>query len=137
MEEGTWLDRAKSALRQSAEDDDPDSARILCYTNRTLERLVPHVRRAIHGEMADQLPVLPGEVLISRAAVMAPSSRDGAQHGEEPDIVCPRGVGGRGNPRAGTGGTLGDRWWYQPFKSLYKNPLDNPVGYLVREKSNV
>jgi|TARA_B100000959_G_scaffold134934_1_gene141752 exodeoxyribonuclease-5 len=37
--------------------------------------------------MADQLPVLPGEVLISRTAVMAPASRDGAETGEEPDMV--------------------------------------------------
>ena len=38
----------------------PTYARILCYTNRSLEQLVPIARRAIHGEMADQLPVLPG-----------------------------------------------------------------------------
>ncbi len=83
----SWLDKAKSALKTAAEQDDPDGARILCYTNRTLERLVPHVRRAIHGEMADQYPVLPGEVLISRTAVMAPASLDGAESGEEPDMV--------------------------------------------------
>ena len=35
--------------------DNPDAARILCYTNRSLDRLVPHARRAIHGEMADQM----------------------------------------------------------------------------------
>ncbi|MAX88267.1 MAG: damage-inducible protein, partial [Synechococcus sp. SAT82] len=62
-------------------------ARIVCYTNRSLDRLVPHARRAIHGEMADQMPVLPGEVLISRTAVMAPASRDGEETGEEPDMV--------------------------------------------------
>ena len=56
-------------------------------TNRSLEQLVPHARRAIHGEMADQMPVLPGEVLITRTAVMAPASRDGAETGEEPDLV--------------------------------------------------
>ena len=32
-------------------------------------------------------PFLPGEVLISRTAVMAPASRDGAETGEEPDLV--------------------------------------------------
>ena len=37
--------------------------------------------------MADQFTVLPGEVLISRNAVMAPASMDGAQSGEEPDMV--------------------------------------------------
>ena len=87
LEEKDWLVKAQSALREGAEQDDPDAARILCYTNRTLERLVPHVRRAIHGEMADQLPVLPGEVLISRTAVMAPASLDGGESGEEPDMV--------------------------------------------------
>lgn len=83
----SWLDQARKALRQASVQDNPDAARILCYTNRTLERLVPHARRAIHGEMADQMPVLPGEVLISRSAVMAPASRDGAEAGEEPDMV--------------------------------------------------
>jgi exodeoxyribonuclease-5 len=81
------LDQASSALRDASLQDNPDAARILCYTNRTLERLVPYARRAIHGEMADQMPVLPGEVLISRSAVMAPASRDGSEAGEEPDMV--------------------------------------------------
>ena len=63
------------ALRRAAELDNPDHARILCYTNRCLEELVPLARRAIHGDMADQLPVLPGEVLITRSAVMAPACR--------------------------------------------------------------
>ena len=87
LEEKEWLVKAQAALREAAAQDNPDAARILCYTNRTLEKLVPHVRRAIHGEMADQLPVLPGEVLISRTAVMAPASLDGAESGEEPDMV--------------------------------------------------
>jgi len=82
-----WLDQARQALRQASLQDNPDAARILCYTNRTLERLVPLARRAIHGDMADQMAVLPGEVLISRAAVMAPASRDGEETGEEPDMV--------------------------------------------------
>ena len=82
-----WLDHARQALRQASLQDNPDAARILCYTNRTLERLVPLARRAIHGDMADQMAVLPGEVLISRAAVMAPASRDGEETGEEPDMV--------------------------------------------------
>ena len=82
-----WLNQARRALREASVQDNPDAARILCYTNRTLERLVPHARRAIHGEMADQMPVLPGEVLITRSAVMAPASRDGEQTGEEPDMV--------------------------------------------------
>ena len=82
-----WLDQARRALREASVQDNPDAARILCYTNRTLDRLVPHARRAIHGEMADQMPVLPGEVLISRTAVMAPASRDGDEAGEEPDMV--------------------------------------------------
>jgi exodeoxyribonuclease-5 len=37
--------------------------------------------------MADQMPVLPGEVLISRTAVMAPACREGAEAAEEPDMV--------------------------------------------------
>ena len=37
--------------------------------------------------MADQLPVLPGEVLISRGAVLAPACRQGEEAGEEPDMV--------------------------------------------------
>ena len=82
-----WLDQARRALREASVQDNPDAARILCYTNRSLDRLVPHARRAIHGEMADQMPVLPGEVLITRMAVMAPASREGDETGEEPDMV--------------------------------------------------
>lgn len=87
MNRSDWLSRAQEALRQAAACDNPDAARILCYTNRRLELLVPHARRAIHGEMADQMAVLPGEVLITRTAVMAPASRDGGETGEEPDLV--------------------------------------------------
>ncbi len=82
-----WLARAKQALKEASIQEDPDAARILCYTNKSLEKLVPHARRAIHGEMADQLPVLPGEILITRMAVMAPASRDGVENGEEPDML--------------------------------------------------
>lgn len=87
LDRQAWLRAAQDALRRSAEADQPDLARILCYTNRSLERLVPLARRALHGEMADQLPVLPGEVLISRAAVMAPACREGGEAAEEPDLV--------------------------------------------------
>ena len=82
-----WLAAAQAALRRGAELDNPDHARILCYTNRALEQLVPIARRAIHGEMADQLPVLPGEVLITRSAVMAPACRAGEEAAEEPDML--------------------------------------------------
>ena len=82
-----WLEAAQAALRRSAETDNPDLARILCYTNRSLEQLVPIARRALHGDMADQLPVLPGEVLITRAAVMAPACREGEDAAEEPDML--------------------------------------------------
>lgn len=82
-----WLAAAQAGLRRAAERDNPDHARILCYTNRALEQLVPLARRAIHGAMADQLPVLPGEVLISRSAVMAPACRAGEEAAEEPDLV--------------------------------------------------
>jgi exodeoxyribonuclease-5 len=82
-----WLRAAQDAMRRSAETDNPDLARILCYTNRSLERLVPIARRALHGAMADQLPVLPGEVLITRSAVMAPACREGEDAAEEPDMV--------------------------------------------------
>jgi exodeoxyribonuclease-5 len=87
LERGAWLEAAQAALRRSAETDNPDLARILCYTNRSLEQLVPIARRALHGEMADQLPVLPGEVLITRAAVMAPACREGEDAAEEPDML--------------------------------------------------
>ncbi|MCP9848369.1 AAA family ATPase [Cyanobium sp. Morenito 9A2] len=87
LSKGDWLQAAQAALRVGADLDEPDHARILCYTNRSLEALVPLARRAIHGEMADQLPVLPGEVLITRSAVMAPACREGAEGGEEPDLV--------------------------------------------------
>ncbi|MEX1317247.1 MAG: AAA family ATPase [Synechococcaceae cyanobacterium] len=87
LDRRTWLLEAQSALRRSAETDNPDLARILCYTNRSLEQLVPIARRALHGAMADQLPVLPGEVLISRSAVMAPACREGEAAAEEPDMV--------------------------------------------------
>ncbi len=82
-----WLAAAQEGLRRSAAADDPDLARILCYTNRSLERLVPIARRAQHGAMADQLPVLPGEVLITRTAVMAPACREGDAAAEEPDLL--------------------------------------------------
>ena len=87
LESAPWLEAAQEALRRSVLTDNPDLARILCYTNRTLERLVPIARRALHGEMADQMPVLPGEVLISRQAVMAPACREGEEAAEEPDMV--------------------------------------------------
>ncbi len=82
-----WLEKAKSSLCNASQTDDPDSARILCYTNRTLENLVPHVRRAIHGDMADHYPVLPGEVLITRNAIMANSSVNPSDNEEEPDML--------------------------------------------------
>jgi hypothetical protein len=85
-----WLAAAQEALARSAASDNPDLARILCYSNRYLEKLVPLARRALHGEQADQLPVLPGEVLITRAAVMAPACREGAERAERsesPDLV--------------------------------------------------
>lgn len=87
LDRQAWLLEAQAALRRSAETDNPDLARILCYTNRSLEQLVPIARRALHGAMADQLPVLPGEVLISRSAVMAPACREGEEAAEEPDMV--------------------------------------------------
>ena len=82
-----WIAEAQAALRLSSERLDPDQARLLCFTNRTLDRLVPIARRALHGEMADQLPVLPGEVLITRAAVMAPACQEGLANGEDADLV--------------------------------------------------
>lgn len=80
-----WLAAAQEALARSAASDNPDLARILCYSNRYLEKLVPLARRALHGKQADQLPVLPGEVLITRAAVMAPACREGAERAERPE----------------------------------------------------
>jgi exodeoxyribonuclease-5 len=91
LERRAWLIAAQEALRRSAATDNPDLARILCYTNRCLEQLVPLARRALHGAMADQLPVLPGELLITRSAVMAPACRAGEEGGdpggEEADMV--------------------------------------------------
>jgi len=82
-----WLEKAKSALSLSSLEDDHDKARILCYTNRIVDNLVPHARRAIHGDMADQYQVLPGEVLITRKAVMVNASLNPDELGEEPDIL--------------------------------------------------
>ena len=87
LDRNSWLEKAKSSLRLSSLEDDYDRARILCYTNRIVDNLVPHARRAIHGEMADQYQVLPGEVLISRKAVMANASLNENELGEEPDIL--------------------------------------------------
>lgn len=81
-----WLLAAQLALRRSAETDNPDLARILCYTNRTLEKLVPIARRALHGDLADTQPVLPGEVLITRSAVMAPACIEDNQAPEDPEL---------------------------------------------------
>jgi exodeoxyribonuclease-5 len=81
-----WLQAAQMALRRSRETDNPDYARILCYTNRRLEQLVPIARRALHGEMADTMPVLPGEVLITRSAVMAPACVEEAMAPEDPEM---------------------------------------------------
>ncbi len=87
LDRDSWLEKAKSALRLSSLEDDYDRARILCYTNRIVDNLVPHARRAIHGDMADQYQVLPGEVLISRKAVMVNASLNENELGEEPDIL--------------------------------------------------
>ncbi|MEB3242472.1 MAG: ATP-dependent helicase [Cyanobacteriota bacterium] len=81
-----WLLAAQMALRRSRETDNPDLARILCYTNRRLEQLVPIARRALHGELADTMPVLPGEVLITRSAVMAPACVEEVLAPEDPEV---------------------------------------------------
>ena len=87
LDRNNWLKKANSSLNLSALEDDHDRARILCYTNRIVDNLVPHARRAIHGDMADQYQVLPGEVLISRKAVMVNASLNENDLGEEPDIL--------------------------------------------------
>ena len=87
LNRNNWLEKAKAALRLSSLDEDYDRARILCYTNRIVDNLVPHARRAIHGDMADQYQVLPGEVLISRKAVMVNASLNEDELGEEPDML--------------------------------------------------
>ncbi len=87
LERNDWLLRAKSALKSASISEDYDRARILCYTNRIVENLVPHARRAIHGDMADQYQVLPGEILISHKTVMAHASVKDGEVGEEPDIL--------------------------------------------------
>ena len=87
LSRNNWLEKARSTLKMSSLNDDHDRARILCYTNRIVDNLVPHARRAIHGDMADQYPVLPGEVLISRKAVMVNASLNEDELGEEPDIL--------------------------------------------------
>ncbi|MFN9546942.1 MAG: AAA family ATPase [Cyanobacteriota bacterium] len=81
-----WLLAAQKALRRCTENDDPDLARILCYTNRTLETLVPLARRALHGDLSDTRPVLPGEVLITRAPVMAPACLEDTVAREDPEM---------------------------------------------------
>ena len=87
IDRNDWLEKAKSALRLSSLEDDYDRTRILCYTNRIVDSLVPHARRAIHGDMADQYQVLPGEILISHKAVMVNASLSENEPGEEPDIL--------------------------------------------------
>ncbi len=87
LDQQSWLLRAQSALKSASLSENPDGVRILCYTNRNLENLVPIARRAIHGDMADQMSVLPGEVLITRSAVMAAASLTGDEICEEPDLV--------------------------------------------------
>ncbi len=87
LDKDRWLEKAQSALRLASEKDEPDKARILCYTNRFLDRLVPHVRRAIHGEMADHFTVLPGEVLMSQKAIMQSASTDEDESAEEPGVL--------------------------------------------------
>ncbi len=87
LSRNNWLEKAISSLKLSSLNDEHDRARILCYTNRIVDNLVPHARRAIHGEMADQYQVLPGEVLISRKAVMVNASLNEDEIGEEPDIL--------------------------------------------------
>ena len=87
LERNNWLEKAKSALRLSSSEDDYDRARILCYTNRIVDNLVPHARKAVHGDMSDQYQVLPGEVLISRKAIMVNASINDNEVGEEPDIL--------------------------------------------------
>ena len=87
LDRNNWLEKAKSSLRLSSLENDHDRTRILCYTNRIVDNLVPHARRAIHGDMADQYQVLPGEVLISRNAVMVNASLNEDELGEEPDIL--------------------------------------------------
>ncbi len=87
LDKNLWLEKAKESLSLSSEQGDPDSARILCYTNKFIERLVPHARRAIHGDMADQMSVLPGETLISRKAVMSLASVEVSHSEEEPGIL--------------------------------------------------
>ncbi len=86
LDQGEWLLAAQAALRRCTETDNPDLARILCYTNRSLERLVPLARRALHGDLSDSLPVLPGEVLITRSAVMAPACMEDSQAPEDPEL---------------------------------------------------
>jgi exodeoxyribonuclease-5 len=81
-----WLLAAQRALRRCSETDNPDLARILCYTNRTLESLVPIARRALHGDLSDTMPVLPGEVLITRSPVMGPACMEEARAPEDPEL---------------------------------------------------
>jgi exodeoxyribonuclease-5 len=81
-----WLLAAQMALRRGRETNNPDRARLLCYTNRTLEQLVPIARRALHGSQADSQPVLPGEMLITRSAVMAQACTDDARAPEDPEL---------------------------------------------------
>ncbi len=87
LERTDWLASAQTALRRCAEAHDPNLARILCYTNRSLERLVPIARRAVHGAAADENPVLPGEVLITRGAVMGPACREPSEVAGDGELV--------------------------------------------------
>ncbi len=82
-----WMNEAKKAICEASLKNNPDEARILCYTNKVLEKLIPHARKAIHGDMADNYPVLPGEVLISQKTIMSSASVDDSDIGEEPGVL--------------------------------------------------
>ena len=83
----TWLEAAKSKLASASINCNPDEARILCYTNKLLEKLVPYARDAVYGDMAEQLAVLPGEVLISRGAIMAGASTLTFSKSDDSDLL--------------------------------------------------
>ncbi len=74
-------------LRRSAEADDPDRVRLLCYTNQPWSAWCRWPAAPSMASWPISCRCLPGEVLLTRTAVMAPACRQGEEAAEEPDLV--------------------------------------------------
>ncbi len=82
-----WLNLALESLKVAAKENKADHARILCYTNKKIENLIPYVRRAMYGKDADYFQALPGETLMSQSVVMSNACIDEGQTRDEGGII--------------------------------------------------